>query len=138
DHTEVRINSQLRTFHKYGSTRVFETVLLNKLNDPDISAIVLHYFDITEQTAIDIQQESNRKFLEKVGTVLSESLEYTATIDKVVSLVLGYLADWCSLDLLAEDGSIEQITVGNANPELVQRIKDTGFHRLVSFSPQSP
>src|SRR5262249_57910459 len=42
------------------------------------------------------------------------------------------------LDLLAEDGSIEQITVGNANPELVQRIKDTGFHRLVSFSPQSP
>jgi len=138
DHPDVQIHTQLRTFHKDGSTRVFETVLLNKLNDADIGAIALHYFDITEQKAIEIRQTSNRKFLEKVGTVLSESLEYTATINRVVSLVLGYLADWCSLDLLAEDGSIEQITVGNANPELVQCIKDTGFHRLVSFSPQSP
>ena len=138
DHPDVRIHTQLRTFHKDGSTRVFETVLLNKLNDADIGAIALHYFDITEQKAIEIRQASNGKFLEKVGTVLSESLEYTATIDRVVSLVLGYLGDWCSLDLLGEDGSIEQITVANANPELVQRIKDTGFHRLVSFKPPSP
>src|SRR5262249_49072201 len=116
----------------------FETILHNKLNDPHIGAIVLHYFDITEQKAIEIRQESNRKFLEKVGTALSESLDYTATIDKVVSLALGYLSDWCSLYLIAEDGSIEQIAVAHANPEILQRFQDAGFRRPASSSPPFP
>jgi PAS domain S-box-containing protein len=138
DQPDVRIHTQLKTFHIDGSTRVFETVLLNKLNDPNIGAIVLHYYDVTEQKISEAKKESHRKFLEKVSTVLSESLEYKATIDRVVSLALDFLGDWCSLVLLAEDGTIDQVTMAHANAEFLNGIMDVRLRWPTSADSEFP
>src|SRR5262249_15870616 len=83
-------------------------------------------------------KESHRKFLEKVSTILSESLEYKATIDRVVSLALDSLGDWCSLVLLAEDGSIEQMTMAHANAEFLNGITDVRLRWSASSHLEFP
>ena len=82
--------------------------------------------------------KQDRKFLEKIGNVLSESLDYEATIDKVVDLALGFLGDWCSVDLLAPDGSVQRVAMAHSNPDLVKRIQDVRRRRPGRFDPQFP
>jgi len=86
----------------------------------------------------ETRKDSDRKFIETIGNVLSESLEYEATIDKVVDLALGFLGDWCSLDLLAEDGSIQRVAMAHSNPDLLKRIQDYRSRRPGSVDPRFP
>src|SRR5262249_9645338 len=88
-----------------------------------IAAIVLHYRDITEERALETRKQSNRDFLERISAVLSSSLDYKETIDRVVSLTLGFMGDWCSLDLVSEGGFIEQVAIGHVNLQPLERIK---------------
>jgi PAS domain S-box-containing protein len=123
-----QIRSRLRKIHNDGSVRVVEAVMVNKLSDPEIGAIVLQCWDITEKTAVEVVSDSDLRFLEKICFVLSESLEYEAAIHKVVDLTVGHLGDWCSVDLI-EDGSIQGVAAAHSNPNLLklaEKVIETG------------
>jgi signal transduction histidine kinase len=91
-----------------------------------------------EQNAGEARKDSDRKFLEKIGHVLSESLDYEATIDRVVDLALGFLGDWCSVDILADDGSVQRVAMAHSNPDLVNRIRDVRSRRPGRVDPRFP
>jgi signal transduction histidine kinase len=91
-----------------------------------------------KQNPGESRKDSDRKFLEKIGNALSESLDYEATIDRVVDLALGFLGDWCSVDLLADDGSVQRVAMAHANPDLVKRIQDVRRRRPGSVDPRFP
>ena len=134
DQPSERIRVQLRKIHNDGSIRVVEAVMVNKLSDPEIGAIVLQCLDITERTAVEVVSASDLRFLEKICFVLSESLEYEAAIHKVVDLTVGHLGDWCSVDLI-EDGSIQRVATAHSNPNLLklaEKVIETGETVCVS------
>src|SRR5215813_4273936 len=91
-----------------------------------------------KQNPGESRKDSDRKFLEKIGNVLSESLDYEATIDRVVDLALGFLGDWCSVDLLADDGSVQRVAMAHSNPDLVERIQDVRRRRPGGLDPRFP
>src|SRR5262245_46384347 len=84
------------------------------------------------------RKDSDSKFLEKIANVLSESLDYEATIDKVVDLALGFLGDWCSVDLLAQDGSVQRVAMAHSNPDLLKRIQNVRSRRPGKVDPRFP
>jgi PAS domain S-box-containing protein len=74
------------------------------------------------------QAEAAQYFLTEASVLLSGSLDYTATLHTIAHLVVPRLADWCVIDMLADDGSIQTLVVAHADPakeaigwELVRR-----------------
>ena len=72
--------------------------------------------DITDQYSI----EENLRFLAEASKVLGSSLDYRTTLAAVAQLGVPEIADWCSVDMLADDGTIEQLAVAHVDPDKAQ------------------
>lgn len=68
--------------------------------------------DITERK----RAESVLHFLVGASTTLTDSLDYTTTLANVTRLIVPTLADWCVVNIMADDGSIQQVAVAHADP----------------------
>lgn len=63
-------------------------------------------------------------FLAEVSDILSKSLDYEATLSALAELIVPRLADWCSIDLLSEQGEIERLIVVHSDPNKVAMAKE--------------
>ena len=59
------------------------------------------------------------RFLAEASAVLASSLGYRETLASVARLAVPRLADWCAVDVLEEDGSLERLAVAHPDPEKV-------------------
>jgi PAS domain S-box-containing protein len=59
-------------------------------------------------------------FLAEASAALSSSLDHARTLAKVARLAVPRLADWCSVDVLEEDGTIHQLAVAHVDPKKVR------------------
>src|SRR5436190_19465717 len=59
-------------------------------------------------------------FLAEASATLSASLDYDRTLARVAKLAVPRLADWCSIDMVEEDGSLRQLAVAHADPAKVR------------------
>ena len=71
--------------------------------------------DITKRKRI----EEAQRFLAKASTTLSSSLDYPTTLASVANLAVPYLADWCVIDVLEEDGSLDRLAMTHQDPEKI-------------------
>ncbi len=83
--------------------------------------------DISERK----RAETGREFLTDASAVLAESLDYEATLRKVVELGVARFADYCFLDLL-EDGQPRRLAV-----HARERAKEPLLDRAIAF-PTDP
>lgn len=68
--------------------------------------------DITDQK----RGEQAEHFLSEVSRQLADSLDYDVTLARVAHLAVPFLADWCVVDLVEEDGSVRRVSVVHADP----------------------
>jgi signal transduction histidine kinase len=59
-------------------------------------------------------------FLLQASGALASSLDYRTTLDSVAKLAVPDFADWCAVNLLKEDGTLEQVAVAHKDPEKVR------------------
>ena len=76
--------------------------------------------DITERKRI----EEAQRFLAEAGTTLSSSLDYRTTLARVARLAVPFLADWCVVDILEKDGSLDRLAVAHQDPEKVALVQE--------------
>jgi GAF domain-containing protein len=72
-------------------------------------------------------------FLAEASEVLASSLDYRATLASVARLAVPTLADWCAVDVLGEDGSLERLAVEHQDPEKIRLA-----HELEERYPADP
>ena len=72
--------------------------------------------DITER----VKNRENLKYLSRAGEVLASSLDYRTTLLNLTHLAIPYFADWCTIDMLNQDGDIEQVAISHKDPEKVK------------------
>ena len=70
---------------------------------------------MTDSVKVEAAQ-SHFAFLAEASAILASSLDYKTTLANVVQLVLPFLADYCLLFKLEENGQIRPITVGSHDP----------------------
>src|SRR5215210_2066675 len=75
--------------------------------------VVAH--DVTERK----KNEEAQRFLAEASATLSSSLDYRVTLARVARLTVPYLADWCVVDILEEDDSLDRLALTHQNPEKV-------------------
>lgn len=73
-------------------------------------------FEITERK----NREINTRFLSKASKVIYSSLDYQTTLNNLASLAVPDIADWCSVDMLDENGGVELVAVAHKDPEKVK------------------
>ncbi len=72
-------------------------------------------------------------FLGEAAALLASSLNYEATLAQLAELAVPRLADWCAVDMVGEDGSIERLAVVHTEPAKVAYA-----HELAERYPPDP
>lgn len=60
------------------------------------------------------------RFLARASETFSASLDYQTTLSSVARMVVPDFADWCAVDTVAEDGSLERLAVAHVDPAKVE------------------
>ena len=68
--------------------------------------------EVTDQNLVErIGGENHVRFLAEASEILAGSLDYETELERVAHLIVPALADWCAVDLLAQDGRLHRLTV---------------------------
>jgi len=65
-------------------------------------------------------------FLGEASALLASSLDYVDTLARIAQLAVPRLADWCTVDMLAEDGSIRRLATTHVDPEKARWALEVG------------
>jgi PAS domain S-box-containing protein len=97
---------------RFWASAVITTLRDRKGNLKGFSMVV---HDTTERKHAD----DVLRFLAESGATLSSSLDYRDTLANVARLAVPTLADWCAIDVMEEDGTVERLAVEHPDPEKV-------------------
>ena len=88
--------------------------------------------DITEMKRVKERQT----FLVEATSIIASSLDYQATLSSVAGMAVPGFADWCTVDLREDNGSIKRLAVAHVDPEKVQWAHD--LQKRYPYDPESP
>jgi PAS domain S-box-containing protein len=110
---------------------------LNPIVDNGSRFVLASVIDITErkkaeaQIAEALQREQAARveaeaaqerfaFLAEAGAILAASLDYHPTLTAIANLAVPRIADWCAVDVVEPDGTINRVAVVHTDPAKVE------------------
>jgi PAS domain S-box-containing protein len=84
--------------------------------DGRIVAAVSTFTDVTEMR----EAQERQRFLGDASALLSSSLDYETTIERLAALAVPRMADWCSIDLVGANGALERPAIAHVDPSKVE------------------
>lgn len=94
---------------------------------------VVSAFDVTSRKAA----EGSLQFLADLSSTLSETLDYEKTLASVARLVVPYVADYCVIDIVNDDGRLQRIAYAHRDPEK-QAVMDSSQPDSARFPAEHP
>jgi PAS domain S-box-containing protein len=88
--------------------------------------------DITERK----RAEETQRFLSEASSTLASSLDYEETLASVARLAVPQVADWCAVDILGEDGTLQSVALAHIDPQKVKLAQE--FRRRYPPEPDAP
>lgn len=88
------------------------------IQDPETGELELAvnvFEDITEVKRAQLAES----FMAQASRVLSSSMDYEETLQRVARLAVPQIADWCSIDLVDERGEIRNVALHHPDPRKV-------------------
>ena len=87
-------------------------------DNPERVILTSHTAYIIERELMHRRTARQAELMKAEATaLLANSLDYETTLSSVAALVVPHLADWCLIDMVAEDQSIVRLTVAQADPD---------------------
>jgi PAS domain S-box-containing protein len=114
----------LRTIHRTTGELRWELLKAAPLHDADgrtVAAVTI-IEDITRERVAELRD----RFMARASETLMSSLDYQETLRNVAWLAVPEIADWCSVELVDERGTRQQIVVAHRDPAklaLAQRLR---------------
>jgi len=94
--------------------------------------VVLVFRDVSDRKHYEQQQD----FLVRASELLGSSLEQQQTLENIVQLVVPFLADWCSIDLVEDDGTIRRVASAHTVP--AKQVIVHSLQERFPFPPNQP
>ncbi len=76
---------------------------------------ISYVMDLTERK----RAEQQLRLLTEASAILASSLDYETTLKSVAQIVVPALADWCSVHLVDEEGTVQQVALAHKDPAKV-------------------
>ncbi|HZQ10936.1 MAG TPA: GAF domain-containing protein, partial [Anaerolineae bacterium] len=73
--------------------------------------------DITDRK----RTEQEQAFLVRAADVFNASLDFEITLENIAELAIPFLADWCSVHILTETGTIRRLVLAHHDPAVAAR-----------------
>src|SRR5436309_15918408 len=73
-------------------------------------------------------------FLSEVSKQLASSLDFDVVLRVVARAAIPELADWCAVDILTDDGSIERQAVAHVDPVMEEAGNELAFRSAPSLT----
>lgn len=121
---------------KRASDGVFRWHLVRGLPLRDRNGWVVKWFGTCTDIDDRKRAEEARQFLSEAGVVLADSLDYQATLERLVHLAVPHLADWCAVHTVEPDGSIRQQSVAHPDSSKIDLAWEV--ERRYPFDPKVP
>jgi len=106
-----------RYLHKDGSS-IWTTMARSAVRDA--AGVVQYGVALIEDISARKVAEARLHFLAEAGAVLTTSLDYALTLQQVADLMVLHLADWCAVDIVGANGTLELAAVAHVDPTKVQ------------------
>ena len=98
----------------------------------DAESGVFFAINLTERK----RAEQAQQYLTEASQVLYSSLDYQTTLTSIAQLTVPQLADWCTVHLLEEDGSVQSLATAHVNPDKVAWARK--INEKYPFDPNAP
>lgn len=102
-----RVLMQHRFFNKNEQSVWFQTELIFDESTQEFLGI-----------SIDVSDMRGGFVLANVSSVLSSSLDFHMTLDKLAKIIVPFLGDWCSILIVKENGTIERAAAHHRDEEM--------------------
>ncbi|HEX6288742.1 MAG TPA: PAS domain S-box protein [Herpetosiphonaceae bacterium] len=86
----------------------------------DSAGQLVSVLSLIEDVTARLRAEEALRFVAEASALLTSSLEYEETLATLGQLIVPKLADWCTIDILDERGSLQNLVVVHANPAKIQ------------------
>lgn len=87
--------------------------------------------DVTDE----VRAARARQFVVEASGLLASSLDYDTTLASLAHLAVPRIADWCSIEMIQEDGGVRQVAVAHFDPKKVSLAKELG--RRFPYDPRA-
>ncbi len=98
----------------------------------ELVGVVLVFRDVTEKR----REDDRRRFLVEASTLLASSLDYVPTLTSIARLSVPIIADWCAVDIVDSDSSVERLAVAHVDPAKVRWVEE--LEKRYPSDPKSP
>jgi PAS domain S-box-containing protein len=115
-----------------GNTKYFLNNLVGIVEGGSLRRVWGTQRDVTERR----RAEEEQTFLSDATTVLASSLNYEATLDAVAHMSAVYLADYCLVDLLEDDGAIRRLIAAHRDPAREEAWRDMQRRYPIGSDPR--
>ena len=94
--------------------------LLRAVAVRDENERITRWFGTSTDINAQKHSEETSRYLARVSGVLAGVVDYESTLQKVANLAVPYFADWSSVDVAAEDGSLRRLAVAHQYAEKIK------------------
>lgn len=88
--------------------------------------------DVTERK----RREEDERFLSEANRRLAQSIDYQTTLAQLARMCVPYLADWCTVFIIEQDGSIQRLAMAHADP--AKEAIASELQRRFPIGPENP
>jgi PAS domain S-box-containing protein len=122
-----RTQFEKRDFRRDGSI-VDVMVSASVLRDRD--GVPLYFISQIQDISQRKRAENEQRFLAEIGAVLAATLDYEETLQRIAELAVRDLADFCSVDIIDQDGTLRRLKVLSRDPlksEICDQLMQAGI-----------
>jgi signal transduction histidine kinase len=83
-----------------------------------------------------LQAKEQLAFLADASVILSSSLDYETTLNQIAQMVVPRIADWCAVDILAEDQTLQRLAVAHVDPAKIELAYEIQRRYPTSSNPE--
>ncbi|HEY0171966.1 MAG TPA: ATP-binding protein [Pyrinomonadaceae bacterium] len=80
--------------------------------------------------------ERRATFLAEATSLLSTSLEYERTLEAIAHAAVPWVADWCGVDVVGDDGGLRRLAVAHVDPAKVEWAREIA--ERYPYDPDAP
>jgi PAS domain S-box-containing protein len=102
----------------------------------DADGQVYRVAGIAEDVTGRKRAEQDARFLADASATLAAVVDYESTLQKVARLAVPFFADWCTVDMLDEGGTLRRLAVAHVDPSKVELAHE--LHRRYPPDPSEP
>lgn len=95
------------------------------------------YLEAQEAYEGEKQLSSNLIFLSEASRILSSSLDYKTTLSNVAKLAISHIADWCTVDILNEEGVVERVVIAHRDPAKIKWARQLRKERPIDMTDKT-